>query len=185
MTSPTFNTYAPSHEPPSELIFQELQALARINLDDHFLFRIGQPQDEIENAPYGGSRHTVSTLIDHKPFVDFHLDVGGDFLIDPVERVPGTNWLEFCGIPAPIIPMISIEEQFAEKIHSYTLPRDKINTRTKDLIDAVLLLNQKACSFSSAQRLAPKRGAEFAEIYKGFALIFSHFLCVLCASLWR
>ena len=36
--------------------------------------------------------------------------------------------------------MISIEQQFAEKLHSYTLPRpDRLNTRVKDLIDMVLL----------------------------------------------
>lgn len=36
--------------------------------------------------------------------------------------------------------MISIEQQFAEKLHAYTLPRtDRLNTRVKDLIDMVLL----------------------------------------------
>ncbi len=72
--------------------------------------------------------------------MDFHLDVGGDFLIDDIEKVSGTNWLEFCGISPPTILMISIEQQFAEKLHAYTLPRERINTRTKDLIDLILLL---------------------------------------------
>jgi Nucleotidyl transferase AbiEii toxin, Type IV TA system len=37
--------------------------------------------------------------------------------------------------------MISREQQFAEKIHAYTLPRadKRENTRVKDLIDLVLL----------------------------------------------
>ena len=39
--------------------------------------------------------------------------------------------------------MISIEQQFAEKLHSYTFPREQINTRTKDLIDLILLLKPK------------------------------------------
>ena len=132
-----------AREPMSELLLQELQTLARINLNDHFNYQIGQPQSDIENAPYGGSRHNISAVIDSRPFVEFHLDVGGDFLINHIEKVPGVNWLEFCGIVAPIIPMISVEQQFAEKIHSYTLPREQINTRTKDLIDLILLLNQK------------------------------------------
>src|ERR1700722_3299474 len=42
-------------EPMSALILQELQTLARINLNDHFIYQIGQPQRDIENAPYGGS----------------------------------------------------------------------------------------------------------------------------------
>ena len=63
-------------EPMSELILQELQTLARINLNDHFIYQIGQPQIDIENAPYGGSRHNVTAIIDNRPFVKFHLDVG-------------------------------------------------------------------------------------------------------------
>lgn len=129
-----------SKEPMSELILQDLQTLARVNLNDHFIYQIGQPQSDIENAPYGGSRHNVSTIIDNRPFIEFHLDVGGDFLINQTEKIPGANWLEFCGIPSPIIAMISIEQQFAEKLHSYTLPREQPNTRTKDLIDLILLL---------------------------------------------
>jgi len=132
-----------AREPMSDLILQELQMLARVDLNDHFIYQIGQPQSDIENAPYGGSRHNVLAVINNRPFAEFHLDVGGDFLIDHTEKIPGINWLEFCGIAAPIIPMISIEQQFAEKLHSYTLPREQINTRTKDLIDLILLLNHK------------------------------------------
>lgn len=69
--------------------------------------------------------------------------MGGDFLIDRIEHIHGTNWLEFYGIAAPIIPMISTEQQFAEKLHAYTLPRQGINTRSKDLIDLILLLKSK------------------------------------------
>jgi hypothetical protein len=31
------------------------------------------------------------------------------------------------------------EQQFAEKLHAYTLPRSNMNTRVKDLVDMVLL----------------------------------------------
>lgn len=81
----------------------------------------------------------MNVAIDNKSFVNFDLDVGADFLIDHVENFQATNWLGFCSIPAPIISMISIEQQFAEKVHVYTLPRTHINTRTKDLIDLILL----------------------------------------------
>ncbi len=135
-----FKRVSNAKEPMSDWILQELQILARVNLNDHFIYQIGQPQTDIENAPYGGSRHNVTVIINSRPFVDFHLDVGGDFLINEVEKIAGENWLGFCGINAPIIPMISLEQQFAEKLHSYTLPRDRINTRAKDLIDLILLL---------------------------------------------
>lgn len=138
-----FKRMSNAKEPMSELILQELQMLALIDLNDHFTYRISQPQSDIENAPYGGSRHSISANIDNRPYVEFHLDVGGDFLIGPINKITGTNWLEFCGISAPMIPMISIEQQFAEKLHSYTLPREHHNTRTKDLIDLILLLKPK------------------------------------------
>ena len=41
----------------------------------------------------------------------------------------------------PSFPVISPEQQFAEKLHAYTLSRgERVNTRTKDLIDMVLLI---------------------------------------------
>lgn len=128
----------------SELILQELQTLAQADMKDHFIYQIGKAQIDLENAPYGGARYPVSALIDGKLFVRFQLDVGADIVINRIENIQATNWLEFCGIPSPIIPTISIEQQFAEKLHTYTLFRgDRVNSRVKDLIDMVLLLNMK------------------------------------------
>ncbi|MBI3535226.1 MAG: nucleotidyl transferase AbiEii/AbiGii toxin family protein [Deltaproteobacteria bacterium] len=54
------------------------------------------------------------------------------------------NWLEFAGIGTKKIPLISVEQHFAEKLHAYTLPRKEgINSRVKDLIDLVLLIQGK------------------------------------------
>lgn len=129
----------------SALILNDLRLLARQDLNDHFIYEVGEAQIDLENAPYGGSRYPVAALLDKKIFVRFHLDVGADFLLDQVETIQGNNWLEFCAISAPIIPMISVEQQFAEKLHTYTLPRgDRVNSRAKDLIDMVLLLNMRS-----------------------------------------
>ncbi len=49
--------------------------------------------------------------------------------------------------------MISIEQQFAEKLHTYTMPRgDRVNSRAKDLIDMVLLLNMKNLKLDECQQ---------------------------------
>ena len=57
--------------------------------------------------------------------------------------VEGRDWLGFGGIAPPSLPVISREQQFAEKLHAYSLPRlDRVNTRTKDLIYMVLLIRQ-------------------------------------------
>jgi hypothetical protein len=39
-----------------------------------------------------------------------------------------------------VVPAISREQQFAEKLHAYTLPRGSTNSRVKDLIDMALLI---------------------------------------------
>jgi predicted nucleotidyltransferase component of viral defense system len=149
----------------SELILIDLQKLAGQNLNDHFIYQVGKAQIDLENAPYGGARYPVSTLIDKKLFVRFQLDVGADFLLDQVETIEGNDWLEFCSISAPIIPMISIEQQFAEKLHTYTLPRgDRINSRAKDLIDMVLLLNMRT----------PRPDAIFQTMEKVFKMRDTH-----------
>lgn len=65
----------------------------------------------------------------------------GDICFEPFERIKGKDWLDFCGIPAPICLVISVEQQLAEKIHAYTLPREHgYNTRVKDLVDIALLI---------------------------------------------
>ncbi len=124
-----------------EGIFQTLRDYAQIDLNDFFVYQIGQPELELDNAPYGGARFPVSSFLDGKLFVRFQIDIGLDILVNHVDRIKGSDWLEFCNIPSPMMPMITREQQFAEKIHAYSLPRDgKINSRVKDLIDLVLLL---------------------------------------------
>jgi hypothetical protein len=80
--------------------------------------------------------------MDGRDFARFHVDVGvGDEVLEPLEVVTGEDWLGFGGVVPPSLPIISAEQQFAEKLHAYTLPRGgRVNTRTKDLIDMVLLI---------------------------------------------
>ncbi len=129
----------------SALILNDLQQLSAIDLGDYFSYALGEAQLDLDNAPYGGARYPVSSFIDGKLFVRFHLDVGGDVLTSSTETLTAPDWLNFCGISAPSVKIISIEQQFAEKIHAYTLPRgDKLNSRVKDLIDILLLMKMRA-----------------------------------------
>ena len=66
----------------------------------------------------------------------------GDIQREPCEWTEPRDWLGFAGIPAGQFPSISREEHFAQKIHAYTMHRgDRSNTRVKDLIDLVLLID--------------------------------------------
>ena len=80
--------------------------------------------------------------MDGRVFARFHVDIGvGDVLIDPTESIEGRDWLGFAGISSPTIWMIPQEQQFAEKLHTYTLPRQGTpNSRVRDLVDMVLLV---------------------------------------------
>ena len=119
-----------------------LQETASSPLPDGFTFMIGEAKLELGAAPQGGSRFPIQANMGGRTFARFSLDVGiGDELIEPVEIVEGEGWFDFAGLPRPEFRMISREQQFAEKLHAYTLPRTGAeNTRAKDLVDLLLLL---------------------------------------------
>ena len=119
-----------------------LQAGAALDLKDFFVFSIGQPTRDLEGAPYGGARYPVEVRMAGRIFARFNLDVAsGDPVLEPIQRVRGGDWLAFAGLGSVPFPMISKEQQFAEKLHAYTLPRNgRSNTRVRDLVDMFLLV---------------------------------------------
>jgi hypothetical protein len=125
-----------------ERILWLLQRAASEDLNDFFHFAIAYPVKDLVGAPYGGARYPVEARMDGRIFARFHLDVAtGDPVLDPIEQVQGHDWLAFANIEAMPFPTISKEQQFAEKLHAYTLPRkDRINMRFRDLLDMFLLV---------------------------------------------
>ena len=102
---------------------EELQALADMDLVDFFQFAVAPVTLDIDAAPYGGARFPVDARLAGRTFVKFHGDIGvGDALVEPIEVLTGRDWLDFAGIAAPMIICISKEQQFAEKLHAYTMP---------------------------------------------------------------
>ncbi len=134
-----------------------LQEAAATRLNDFFNFLVEEAREDLEGAPEGGSRYPVQGHMDGRDFARFPVDVGiGDEVMQPLDIVTGQDWLGFVGIAPPSFPIISAEQQFAEKLHAYTLPRgERTNTRTKDLIDMVLLIRGgKVDQTKTAQRSA-------------------------------
>ena len=79
--------------------------------------------------------------MDGRLFARFHLDAGvGDVVMQPLETIVCRDWLGFAGIETARVQMIPREQQFAEKVHAYTLPRNSANSRVKDLVDLALLV---------------------------------------------
>ena len=115
-----------------------------MDLNDFFAFVFGNAVQDLDAAPDGGARFPVDARLAGRTFVKFYLDVSsGDVLREPYDSLPGRDWLGFAGIPSTDFAAVSPEEQFAEKLHAYTLPRvGRENTRVKDLVDLVLLIEQ-------------------------------------------
>ena len=128
----------------AEHLMTMLQEESQIDLGDYFTFTFRPAMQELDGAPEGGFRFPVEAIMDGRPFVKFHIDIGiGDILVEPVEKIIVEDWLEFAGISPATIYAISKEQQFAEKLHAYTLPRtDRLNTRVKDLVDMLLLIRE-------------------------------------------
>lgn len=123
-------------------ILTMLQAAVSVDTGDYFVFLIGEPIMDLEAAPYGGGRFPVEARMDGRIFSKFHLDVGtGDAVIGPLETVRGRAWLNFAGIDGIEFTAISCNQQFAEKYHAYTLPRQgRENSRARDMVDMLLLI---------------------------------------------
>ena len=123
-------------------ILEMIQKTVAIDHGDFFTFTVGESMMDLDGAPYGGARFPVECRLAGRVFARFHLDVGvGDTIIEPLEEIRGQAWLEFAGIPHATFLAIPKEQQFAEKLHAYTLPRgDRPNSRVRDLVDMVLLI---------------------------------------------
>lgn len=124
----------------NDAAFLLLQGAATLDIDDFFTFRVGEATADLDAAPYGGARHPVEARVDGRAFVRFHVDVGiDDVIVEPIEMLAARDWLAFAEIAPPSVPMIAREQQFAEKIHAYSLPRTNPNSRVRDLVDLYLL----------------------------------------------
>lgn len=126
-----------------QAIRQMLQDAVQKDSGDFFEFLVEEPTLDLEAVPYGGFRYPIEASLDRRLFVRFPIDVVVSALfMDPIDQVESENWLGFAGIKKTPFPAISKEQQFAEKLHAYTLPREESeNSRVKDLIDLSLLTN--------------------------------------------
>jgi Nucleotidyl transferase AbiEii toxin, Type IV TA system len=132
--------------PVSAAMRERLQAAVDVDLGDHLTFRVGTPKKELTNAPKGGGRYPCEAVFLGKTYAKFHIDVGvGDAVVGAPERLTGDDLLGFVGIEPATVLAIPKAQQFAEKVHAYTFPwAGRVNTRTRDLVDLVLLIERGA-----------------------------------------
>jgi hypothetical protein len=144
LTLPASLNLSSEDVPATATVREMLQEAAGLDLGDWFLYTVGAPMMDLDAAPYGGARYPIECRMDGRTFAKFHLDIGiGDVLIPPLQKVQGQDWLGFAQIPTAEMRLISKEQQVAEKLHAYTLPRSTPNSRVKDLVDLLLLVRTR------------------------------------------
>jgi hypothetical protein len=122
-----------------------LRRLAAQSGDDWLSFELGRPESVVEHEgehiAYEAYRVDVRAQIGGKPFGDpFHFDVStGDKLVGRPEHQRGTDLFEFVGIEPVEHRVYPREVHVAEKLHAWSLPRDRPNSRVKDLVDLGLM----------------------------------------------
>jgi hypothetical protein len=138
---------AATEDDANQIARDMLRDAASFSLGDWFEYTIGPPVLDLDAAPYGVARFPVETRMGGRIFARFHLDAGiGDTVIQPVEIIECRDWLSFAGITPAQVQTISREQQFAERLHAYTLPRSSANSRVKDLVDLARLIGSGGLS---------------------------------------
>ncbi|HVT15806.1 MAG TPA: nucleotidyl transferase AbiEii/AbiGii toxin family protein [Thermoanaerobaculia bacterium] len=122
-------------------LHEQLKRAAERDLGDFLTFTVAAPRS-LRGVARATTRFPCQATLAAKLYSRFHVDVGlGDPLTEPPEQLVGAPWLDFAGVPPAIVLAVPVAQQFAEKIHAYTLPRsDRPNTRMKDLVDLVRLI---------------------------------------------
>ena len=126
-------------------VLERLQAAGRRELGDFLTFLVREqaeePLIEGEGIIYEGRRFRAEAQLGGQRYGDpFGLDVAfGDVLTGEVEVMEGSHLLGFIGVARSRIRLYPRETHLAEKLHAYTLPRERENTRVKDLPDMALL----------------------------------------------
>jgi Nucleotidyl transferase AbiEii toxin, Type IV TA system len=128
-----------------ENVLARLQEAGRRDLGDFMAFEVGRDMDHpaIQNdgMKYEGLRFRAECRLAGKLYGQpFGVDVAfGDPILGDPEIVTADDVLAFAGIPPPVLQLYPIETHIAEKLHAYTMPRARPNTRVKDLPDIALL----------------------------------------------
>jgi hypothetical protein len=146
-------------------VLEKLQEAGRRALGDFMTFEVlpdaDHPDIQNDGMKYDGFRFRAECKLAGKIYgQSFGVDVAfGDPIFGEPELVVAEDVLAFAGIAPPNLKVYPIETHIAEKLHAYTMPRQRPNTRVKDLPDIALLATVRA---HDAQRLRAAMDQTFA-----------------------
>ena len=130
--------------PPEETLAR-LQEAGRADLGDFMTFEIQadaqQPEMDFHGTRENGFRYRAECRLAGQIYGQrFGVDVAfADPVLGEPDVVVAEDVLAFAGIEPPKLRLYPVETHLAEKVHAYTLPRDRPNSRVKDLPDLALL----------------------------------------------
>lgn len=133
-----------------EHVYERIRKAGLVDLGDFLTFVVedhaAYPDIANDGLAYDGHRFNVQPLLANVKYrVPFGLDiVFGDPMVGSPETITAPDALSFIGIAPPVIPVYPLGTHLAEKLHAYTLPRDRPNSRMKDLIDIALIACEPA-----------------------------------------
>ncbi|MBW2703394.1 MAG: nucleotidyl transferase AbiEii/AbiGii toxin family protein [Deltaproteobacteria bacterium] len=126
-------------------VLEQLQQAGRIDLGDFLSYEVRldprHPKIQNDGMPYGGLRFRAEAMLAGKLFGQaFGVDVAfGDMILGEPDVIVAKDVLSFAGIAPPKLRLYPLESHIAEKLHAYTMPRARPNSRVKDLPDLALL----------------------------------------------
>jgi hypothetical protein len=149
-----------------DTVFVSLQEAGRRDLGDFMTFEVSrdteQPKIQNDGMKYEGLRFRGECRLAGRLYGQpFGVDVAfGDPILGEPETVTVDDVLGFAGVTPPTVRLYPVETHIAEKLHAYTMPRARPNTRVKDLPDIALLATTGTLE-ASRLRLALERTFEF------------------------
>lgn len=129
----------------SSEVLARLQEAGRLDLGDQMLFGV-QPDKQYpemlnDGMRYEGDRYRAECRLAGKVYGrEFGVDVAfGDPLVGEPDIVVAEDTLGFAGIAPPTLRLYPVVSHIAEKLHALTMPRQRPNSRVRDLPDLALL----------------------------------------------
>lgn len=126
-------------------VIARLQEAGRLDLCDFLRFEVAadpkHPIIEAEGMAYQGLRYKAEARLGAKIYgAPFGIDVAfAEPMTCSPDEVDGSSFLDFAGVKPGRYRIYPLETHVSEKLHAYTLPRKRPNSRVKDLPDIALL----------------------------------------------
>lgn len=141
-----------------DTLLEALQRAGRLDLGDHLTFLVTRdlehPTIEGDGMVYEGRRFRAEAQLAGKLYgTPFGVDAGfGDVLTMAPDVVRGDTFLDFVGAAVGQFRVYPREAHVAEKLHAFTMPRPRENSRVKDLPDLALLAQTGSYDATQLQR---------------------------------